>query len=133
MKFYYEGKTYELTFERHHQNVKVRKDGTLHTVRSTHPFTTAKLYECRMGELPLVVAMRTVGCNPQDKFTKERGRVESLRVLSRVLVKLGHPKGLVAAIWVAYKNRGQQPEQVGAVITSQPILLPGLIEGQIVH
>lgn len=131
MKFYYEGKTYDLTFERHHKTVKIHKQGNAHTIKSTYPYTTAKLYERKLGELPSVVLFRTVGCSHKDHYTNEKGRLYALKSLSEGLSKMKYPKGLIAAMWVAYKSRGKQPEQTGAVITSSPVLLPGLPPAQV--
>jgi hypothetical protein len=131
MKFYYEGKTYRLEFERNYQQVSVRIEGQLQKIRSTYPYTSAKLYETPIGEVPKLVLIRTVGCLPTDKYSNEKGRLFALRGLSRALNKLKYPKGLIAAIWLAYRNRTKPAEEVGVRVISAAsnlILLPGLPE-----
>lgn len=105
MEFTFGNINYVLEFERQYKNVTVYKNGEPRTVRSTHPFTTAKLLELRVDKEPSKIAQAVVGCSPGDAFSYAAGRLQALKLLSHTLRKSKAPKGLTSKIWTVYLNR----------------------------
>jgi hypothetical protein len=105
MKFKYDGSEYAIEFQRRHRDVTIIRHGIVKVVKSTHPYTTAKLLRKNdLGEYTTVEAA-SVGCAKFDTFNIAEGRVQALRTLSVTLRKRNHEKELSAAMWNAYLNR----------------------------
>ncbi len=132
MKFTFEGKEYYLQFERDHKNVEVFKQRQKHIIKSTHPYTTVRLYELMPSvggvSTKLSVAAATVGCfpgtalRPGDFYTNSKGRLHAMKDLSLTLSRMKFPKQFVKAMWQAYDSRAGKQEQ--PVIEGQIIQAP---------
>jgi hypothetical protein len=97
MKFQVGNETFFLTFKREHRNITFQRGGRTKTRRSQHPFTTATLLELNGLGQKTIVCDYSVGCAPEDYFSKERGRIEALRGLGKMLTKQ-----VRTAMWQAY-------------------------------
>jgi hypothetical protein len=126
MKFKFDGRSFRLAFERKHKDVTILKDGVATKVRSLYPYTTAKLYEERLGLEASIVAQATVGCLPGDTYSNAKGRLFALRALNAVLGRRNHTKDFRRAMWEAYINRGNEPVRERPIVTSSPTLPLGL-------
>lgn len=108
MRFTYAASQFELEFKRKKEEITLQrrdKDGQviLTIQESTHPYTTAVLYESNLNMTPKVLHMAIVGCAPGDKYSVKQGRIEALRKLTRKI----EDKGLRKAVWEAYAKRGE--------------------------
>jgi hypothetical protein len=125
MRFTFEGRRYELDFSRERKDVVILRDGTKHTIKSLHPYTTVSLKERIADALPATVATATVGCLPTDRYSNDLGRVYALRALTQVLTKKhGKSKEFKAAMWRAYELRYQPNVLEGVLVKSEPVEPP---------
>lgn len=119
MTFTFAGDTYRIEFQRQHKQVPLTREGRTKTVKSRHPYTTARLIkllpDTQDGKPVLrrsLFVEAEVGCAKMDTFSKEEGRKAALRLLC---VKLGiatAPKSLNKVIWDTYLNRGLETPTV---------------------
>lgn len=104
MKFTFDGKVYLIEFQRK-KRVYTRFDydtGLDIPYESTHPYTTATLFETDATK-PFdkkLFRTATVGCWHGDQFSTEKGRVRALRLITITL-----PKAMKTAMWKAYHER----------------------------
>lgn len=106
MRFEFEGNTYEIAFRRYRQLLPVTNtldSKVIETRLSTHPFTEVSLNFVR----DFVPARdwknykkASVGCMLGDRFTKENGRLNALKKLSKII-----PKSMRGPMWTAYMER----------------------------
>lgn len=100
MKFSYNGVEYKLEFSRHHRPVSAYLAGEKQEFQSTHPFTTVQLVTEKSRTEKVIHAIATVGCNPIDAYSNEKGRIAALRKLTAKM-----DRGLRKAVWESYTNR----------------------------
>ena len=111
MRFQVDGTTYALDFQREHKYVHVpypkqTKGGNkiMETKRSTHPYTTVRVVVVDDSVPPKqwkTAFEATVGCwHKEDKFTIEKGRLEALRKINRII-----PPDMKSPMWNAYLQR----------------------------
>jgi hypothetical protein len=138
MKFTFEGRRYFIEFQRAQKDVTIvrkKRNGEQqhNTIKSLHPFTTARLKE-RLGDaLPNLIESATVGCLPSDKYSNELGRLYALRALTQVLTKkhgksVHGSKDFKRALWRAYELRGQSDVIEGTVVKTEAVL-----PAQVIH
>ena len=116
MRFEFGGKTYFLEFQREHRDITTIHNGTAKTVKSTYPYTTARLLLQSAEPLKTPhdeVAKATVGCMPGDKYSNAAGRLFALRALTSRLRRMaerfgGYDREFREAMWKAYVERGKQ-------------------------
>lgn len=124
MQFSFEGASYRLEFQYDYRDVVlVREGGKEKTICSKYPYTITKLLATAPGTEPVVVALGTVGCMPNDQFSKRKGREYALKALCFRLRKLNRPKQFSAALWQAYLTRGGKP-QISVAVSTLPALPP---------
>lgn len=127
MRFQFNGKTYEITFQRTYQSVRnpywrgVVVDGEIicytdehpEYIRSKYPYTTATINIVvenpdKPGQWNPVEEYRTntVGClaSEPNGFSPNRGRVRALRGMNPTL-----PKEMLPILWDAYNGRNRRP------------------------
>lgn len=117
LAFEYEGVRYELEFDRVYKAVRVGYDPEREGDQwapSKYPYTTVCLWRSQAGKVPgELFRTGTVGAHFKENkpFTKEEGRRAALRFmckgkdLSKGTEALS--KGLKAAMWACYLNRGK--------------------------
>jgi hypothetical protein len=104
MIFEFDGKTYLIEFKREYKTRLFHdpETGEESNVKTTHPYTTAFLYETSK-EKPLMKQLfrtATVGCWHHERYSPEKGRVRALRMITRTI-----PKEMKPVMWKAYHER----------------------------
>jgi hypothetical protein len=119
MQFKFAGNTYFLEFQREYKHISTTHNGKTTTVRSTYPYTTAKLLQASSEPKTVPhteVAKATVGCMPGDKYSNAAGRLFALRALTSKLRptkgRKGFDREFREAMWTAYVQRGKQKAPV---------------------
>ena len=131
MRFEFGGKTYFLEFQREHRDITTIHNGTTKTVKSTYPYTTARLLLQSAEPLKTPhdeVAKATVGCMPGDKYSNAAGRLFALRALTSRLRRMaerfgGYDREFREAMWKAYVERGKQK----AVVTQESEVIDAVV------
>ena len=120
MRFQFDGKTYNIGFDRKHLHVDVFENRKKKSVLSKYPFTTATLYERREGQpIASTVASATVGCVPTDPYSNQSGRLQALKALTQILTARKFSKEFKRTLWKAYADRGKAPVVEGTVIPAE--------------
>ena len=131
MRFEFGGKTYFLEFQREHRDITTIHNGTAKTVKSTYPYTTARLLLQSAEPLKTPhdeIAKATVGCMPGDKYSNAAGRLFALRALTSRLRRMaerfgGYDREFREAMWKAYVERGKQK----AVVTQESEVIDAVV------
>lgn len=110
MNFNFDGRKFKLTFEHQYRNINQQRSGRIKTVRSKHPYTTAKLQQLAEGAGEnVVIGVVSVGCYKLDKYDRKLGNYYAIVKLGKFLQDAKQPKELRRALWRAYWNRGITP------------------------
>lgn len=109
MRFSFDGKQYQIEFERQH-TFRAEYDPILNVelqVKSKYPNTIARVYEVidgAGGVIPGEILFREakVGCWHKEKkgFSLEKGRQRALRMITKTI-----PVGMKPLLWKAYHER----------------------------
>lgn len=100
MKFLYKGNRFEICFHRKHKELTSQVDGP---VTSTKPYTTCEVNLLNEdGTFRSIYRTATVGCWKRDTFSPEKGRLGTLRVISK---EKSLSKDFKKAMWGAYMGR----------------------------
>lgn len=131
MKFEVNGEFYTLEFQRYFKPVRLGVDeaGNDITGDSTYPYTSVYLWK---GLEPIPFRSYTVGCSHVDQFSREDGRRNALRMLSKGKDQIevngelvenpnGLTKAVKAAMWATYLQRPRPKSKPAPVVSSEPV------------